>query len=141
MAHRSRRRRQSCGASSCKAICLQPPTWSGWEAGFSPHPAGSRSTAANDYTIYGDVLFEDYQNFAINSNVCMCEDYLGGTQRGKKSKKPCKKCGFDRLGSAQQGGLRRSISEESVNGQHTDPYEYMRRKRLREHLVVIWSLY
>ena len=123
-------RNRSAPSSSSSAHGPANRTWSGWEAGFSPHPAGSRSTAANDYTIYGDVLFEDYQNFAINSNVCMCEDYLGGTQRGKKSKKPCKKCGFDRLGSAQQGGLRRSISEESVNGQHTDPYEYMRRKRL-----------
>jgi hypothetical protein len=108
-------------------------TWSGWEGsagtGYSAHPGGSRSTVSNDYTVYGDVLYEDYHNFAINSNVCMCEDYLGGTQRGKKGKKPCKKCGFDRLGSAQQS-MRRSISEESVNGQYTDPYEYMRRKRL-----------
>ena len=31
----------------------------------------------------------------------------GGTQRGKKGRKPCKKCGFDRLGSAAQGNLRR----------------------------------
>ena len=106
-------------------------TWSGWESGgFSAHPGGSRSTVSNDHTIYGDVLFEDYHNFAINSNVCMCEDYLAGTQRGKKSKKTCKKCGFDRLGAAQRSSMQRSVSEESVNGQYTDPYEYMRRKRL-----------
>ena len=124
-------RNRSAPSQGSSAHGIANRTWSGWESGgFSAHPGGSRSTVSNDHTIYGDVLFEDYQGFAINSNVCMCEDYLGGTQRGKKGKKLCKKCGFDRLGSAQQSSMRRSISEESVNAQYTDPYEYMRRKRL-----------
>ena len=127
-------RNRSAPSQSSSAHGPANRTWSGWESGYSGHPGGSRSTAAShDYPpVYGDVLFEDYHNFAINSNVCMCEDYqLGGTQRGKKGRKPCKKCGFDRLGSAVQGNLRRSISEESVNGQqHNDPYDYMRRRRL-----------
>ena len=125
-------RNRSAPSQSSSAHGPANRTWSGWESGYSGHPGGSRSTtASHDYpAVYGDVLFEDYHNFAINSNVCMCEDYLGGTQRGKKGRKPCKKCGFDRLGSAAQGNLRRSISEESVNGQHNDPYDYMRRRRL-----------
>ena len=125
-------RNRSAPSQSSSAHGPANRTWSGWESGYSGHPGGSRSTtASHDYpAVYGDVLFEDYHNFAINSNVCMCEDYLGGTQRGKKGRKPCKKCGFDRLGSAAQGNLRRSISEESVNGQTNDPYDYMRRRRL-----------
>ena len=129
-------RNRSAPSQSSSAHGPANRTWSGWDSGYSAHPAGSRSNAtSHDYpAVYGDVLLEDYHNFAINSNVCMCEDYLGGTQRGKKGRKPCKKCGFDRLGSAVQGNLRRSISEESVNGQHShnglDPYDYMRRRRL-----------
>eukprot|EP00092_Neocalanus_flemingeri_P003468 GFUD01003717.1.p1 GENE.GFUD01003717.1~~GFUD01003717.1.p1 ORF type:complete len:1661 (+),score=297.05 GFUD01003717.1:288-5270(+) len=122
------RGRSAPGSSSSHAVANR--TWSGWDSGgFTPHPV-PRSTVSNDHTIYGDVLYDEYHNFAINSNVCMCEDYLGGTQRGKKGKKKCKKCGFDRLGFEQQKGIRRSISEESVNAQYTDPYEYMRRRRL-----------
>lgn len=122
------RGRSAPGSSSSHAAANR--TWSGWDSGgFSPHPA-PRSTVSNDHTIYGDVLYDEYHNFAINSNVCMCEDYLGGTQRGKKGKKKCKKCGFDRLGFEQQKGIRRSISEESVNAGYNDPYDYMRRRRL-----------
>ena len=106
-------------------------TWSGWEG---PGASFSRSVVSNDPSLYGDpsVLYEEYQNFAINSNVCMCEDYLDGTNRSKKSKKRCKKCGFDRLGVEQDGRtgtvVRRSVSEESINNAMYN--EYLRRKRM-----------
>jgi len=107
-------------------------TWSGWPEGGGSGFAGvqqvAHSTLSNDPSIYGEALYEDYKNFAINSNMCMCEDYFAGTQRGKKGKKRCKKCGFDRLGTNSH--IRRSISEESVNGQYADPYEYVRKRRL-----------
>ena len=57
-------------------------TWSGWEGGGfgPPHPKPP------EHVVYGDVVYGDYQKFAINGNVCMCEDYLGGTNRGKKER-------------------------------------------------------
>ena len=112
-------------------------TWSGWDGGGGQSAPGlSRSS---DHNLYTDpVLYDEYHNFAINSNVCMCEDYLDGTNRGKKPKKKCKKCGYDRLGfDPQQHGsmVRRSISEESINNApsgsglgYSDPYDVMRRK-------------
>ena len=70
----------------------------------------------------------------INSNVCMCEDFLGGTQRpGKKGARRCKRCGFDRPGAETYRSIRRSLSEESVSAvgsSSQDPYEYMRKRRL-----------
>ena len=32
-------------------------------------------------------MYGDFPKFAINGNVCMCEDFLGGTNRGKKVRK------------------------------------------------------
>ena len=93
-------------------------TWSGWEPG-----------------VFGDsVVYDEYHNFAINSNVCMCEDFLEGTHRGKKPKKKCKKCGNDRMvfdhHQGQQSAMRRSISEESLSGPaYTDPFDLARRKQ------------
>ena len=95
-------------------------TWSGWEPG-----------------VYGDsVVYDEYHNFAINSNVCMCEDFLEGTHRGKKPKKKCKKCGNDRMmldhHQGQSSVMRRSISEESLSGPtvlYTDPFDLARRKQ------------
>ena len=97
-------------------------TWSGWEPG-----------------VYGDsVVYDEYHNFAINSNVCMCEDFLEGTHRGKKPKKKCKKCGNDRMmfdhhqGPQNAAVMRRSISEESLSGPnpgYTDPFDLARRKQ------------
>ena len=80
------------------------------------------------------VLYEEgsqhYGNFAINSNVCMCEDFLQGTNRGKKWRKRCKKCGFDRPGFDQEDlpVVRRSVSEESINNALYN--DYLRRKRM-----------
>ena len=96
-------------------------TWSGWEPGA-----------------FGDsVVYDEYHNFAINSNVCMCEDFLEGTHRGKKPKKKCKKCGNDRMmvfdhHQGQNAVMRRSISEESLSGPapaYTDPFDLARRKQ------------
>jgi hypothetical protein len=100
--------------------------------------------------LYGEVLYGEtfHQPVAINSNVCLCEDYIGGTQRaaGKRSGagasvsagkavKRCKKCGYERPGvgggPGRLSGLRRSASEESVNGHYTDPYEYTMRRQQR----------
>ena len=132
--------------------------WSGWDRGVRysaapPHPH-SHATAVpstlNDQVLYGEVLYgEAFPPFAINSNVCLCEDYLGGTQRAagrrsgggsggggggsaNKATKRCKKCGYDRPGVGVNRGLRRSASEESVNGHYTDPYEYTSRRQLQQ---------
>ena len=104
-------------------------TWSGWDGGggFAPVP---KTSVAPEPVLYSDVVYGDYQKFAINSNVCMCEDYLGGTQRGRKGTKRCKKCGFDRPGSETYRGMRRSLSEESVSAATGDPYEFLRKRRL-----------
>jgi hypothetical protein len=132
-------------------VAAAAAAWSGWERGLvryggaaPPHPlAGHPPSALNDQVLYGEVLYGDaFQPFAaINSNVCLCEDYLGGTQRaaaaGKRSSggannktmKRCKKCGYDRPGLHRGGGLRRSASDESVNGHYTDPYEYTTSRR------------
>ena len=96
-----RRGRSAPSHASGHIHSLANRTWSGWDGGgggqsASGHP---RSTVSSDHNLYTDpVLYDEYHNFAINSNVCMCEDYLDGTNRGKKPKKKCKKCGYDRLG-------------------------------------------
>ena len=102
-------------------------TWSGWDGG------GLRSA---DISVYGDsVVYDEYTNFAINSNVCMCEDFLEGTHRGKKPKKKCKKCGNDRMmfdHQRQNSVMRRSISEESFTSPatiYTDPFDLTNRKQ------------
>ena len=110
-------------------------TFSGWEmagSSYSPLQAHSRTElVSTDPAVLYDEGNQHYHNFAINSNVCMCEDYLEGTNRGKKWKKRCKKCGFDRPGFDQAEDLtvvRRSVSEESINNALYN--DYLRRKRL-----------
>ena len=95
---------------------------------------GSSYSRADLVSTDPGVLYEEgsqpYQNFAINSNVCMCEDFLQGTNRGKKFRKRCKKCGFDRPGFDQEDltVVRRSVSEESINNALYN--DYLRRKRM-----------
>ncbi len=143
------------GGSHVSAAAAAAGAWTGWDHGMrysAAHPLHHHHTkhsASNDQVLYGEVLYgEGFQPFAaIASNVCLCEDYLGGTHRaagkrnsggggggGSASSKRCKKCGYERPGPSSGrgvGGLRRSASEESVNGHYADPYEYtVRRQRL-----------
>ena len=105
-------------------------TWSGWDGGGGGGGLGLSSEAG------------EYHNFAINSNVCMCEDYpdTGTSSRaGKKPRKKCKQCGNHRLvlDHHAAAGVRRSVSEESVNLNtvsvspgYLDPYDsYVRRRQ------------
>ena len=124
-----RRGRSAPSHTSGHSHSLANRTWSGWDGG-GPGPGVARShvssAVTSDHSLYADTqIYDDYHNFAINSNVCMCEDYLDGTNRGKKPKKKCKKCGFDRLGfNHQQHSVRRSISEESItNTGYLDQYD------------------
>jgi hypothetical protein len=117
------------------------------------HHHHAKPSASNDQVLYGEVLYgEGFQPFAaIASNVCLCEDYLlGGTQRaagkrnsggggGGAASKRCKKCGYERPGpsSGRAGGLRRSASEESVNGHYADPYEYTVRRQAQQQRLML----
>ena len=136
-----RRGRSAPGPSQASSQSPANRTWSGWE-GLAGGPGYSRSVVSTDPSVYGDpsVLYDEYQNFAINSNVCMCEDYLDGTNRSKKFKKKCKKCGFDRLGFDQDGPgtvVRRSVSEESINNAMYN--DYLRRKRMMNQKPVFYD--
>ena len=86
-----------------------------------------------------DLADDDFENFAFNGNVCLCEEQWSGTQRLGVSNRlmrsvsgssgPCRQCGLDKLiiksGSQR---IRKAQSEESVtNG---DPYDLVRRQRL-----------
>ena len=130
-----RRGRSAPSHAPSPAHSLANRTWSGWDGGGPQGPPrlGHGNTVTSDHALYAETpVYEEYQNFAINSNVCMCEDYLDGTNRGKKPKKKCKKCGFDRLGfNHHQHSVRRSISEESLTNtgaMYQDQFDNMRRK-------------
>ena len=131
--------------------------WTGWDHGMRysaalplHHHHHAKPSVSNDQVLYGEVLYgEGFQPFAaIASNVCLCEDYLGGTQRaagkrnsgGGAASRRCKKCGYERPGPSSGragGGLRRSASEESVNGHYADPYEYtVRRQQQQQRLML-----
>ena len=94
---------------------------------------------STDPSVLYDEGSQHYHNFAINSNVCMCEDYLEGTTRAKKWKKRCKKCGFDRPGFDQEdlSVVRRSVSEESINNALYN--DYLRRKRMMNQKPVFYD--
>jgi hypothetical protein len=140
------------GGGSHVSAAAAAGAWAGWDHGMrysAAHPLHHHhAKPSNDQVLYGEVLYgEGFQPFAaIASNVCLCEDYLGGTQRaagkrnsggggggGSAASKRCKKCGYERPGpsSGRGGGLRRSASEESVNGHYADPYEYTVRRQQR----------
>ena len=86
-----------------------------------------------------DLADDDFENFAFNGNVCLCEEQWSGTQRLAVSNRqmrsmsgssgPCRTCGLDKLiikpGSQR---IRKAQSEESVT--NADPYELVRRQRL-----------
>ena len=86
-----------------------------------------------------DLADDDFENFAFNGNVCLCEEQWSGTQRlgvpnrlmrsMSGSSGPCRKCGLDKLiikpGSQR---IRKAQSEESVT--NADPYDLVRRQRL-----------
>ena len=105
-------------------------TWSGWDGGGGVYPHPHLKPTLSPEQLYGEVQYGEYTKFAINGNVCMCEDNLGGTQRGRRGSRKCKKCGFDRPGSDSYRSMRRSLSEESLTPGVPDPYEYMRKRRL-----------
>ena len=105
-------------------------TWSGWDGGGGAYPHPHLKPTLSPDQVYGEVQYGEYTKFAINGNVCMCEDSLGGTQRGRRGSRRCKKCGFDRPGSESYQSIRRSLSEESLTPGVPDPYEYMRKRRL-----------
>ena len=68
-------------------------TWTGWEGGVPPPPPPAaphppphvRPSVMSPGG--GGGMYGDFPKFAINGNVCMCEDFLGGTNRGKKVRK------------------------------------------------------
>ena len=92
---------------------------------------------------------DDFDNFALSTNICMCEDqHQIGTQRiknltGSKCAK-CRSCGLERVKAPNHYGantflMRRAQSDESLsnschnnNFNNNDPYELMRRRRMQQ---------
>ena len=100
-------------------------TWSAWDGG------GGHGHHRPEQTVFSDMTGEESSYHAINSNVCMCEDFLEETYRGKKPRRKCKKCGFDRLkfDHKHHQSFRRSISEESLNAEALELVSRRRRSK------------
>ena len=125
---------------------LPPTPWSP----TSPNPleAPNNPSGAPHHYIHPprcvDLADDDFENYAFNGNVCLCEEQWSGTQRGLgvpacsrvmrsvsgSSSGPCRKCGMDKLMIKHSGSqrIRKAQSEESVT--NADPYDMVRRQRL-----------